>query len=82
MEREEIFAVITNHCREVIGTLDNHSFHLNDRMKELGANSIERAEIITLTLESLALDIPRVELSGAETIGDLTEVVYDVLSIP
>ncbi len=30
---------------------------------DLGANSIDRAEIVTMTLEALSLPIPRVELS-------------------
>ena len=40
-------------------------------LKALGANSIDRADIIMMTLETLALNIPLHEMAKAENIGDL-----------
>ncbi len=79
MKQEEIFTIITGHCREVLGDLDEYTFQHSDQMKALGANSLERAEIITMTLDSLSLNIPRVDLFGAANIGELAEIVYEKL---
>jgi len=46
-------------------------------LADLGANSIDRAEIVTMTLEALSLSIPRVALSEARNIGDLTRIIYE-----
>lgn len=73
---EEIFSIITSHCHSVLGSLNDHVISKEDRLKELGANSIDRAEIISLTMDSLSIDVPRVDLFGAETIGDLAQVFY------
>jgi polyketide biosynthesis acyl carrier protein len=37
---------------------------------------VDRAEIITLTLEALALRTPRVELFGPRNIGELADLLY------
>ena len=74
--QEQVFTLITGHCKEVLGDLDNHPFSPEDSLKELGCNSMDRAEIIGLVLESMDLDIPRVELFGAENIGQLAEIIY------
>jgi len=38
---------------------------------------MDRAEIVGLVLESLNLNIPRIELFGAENIGQLAEIIHD-----
>ncbi len=76
MNKDDLFRLITKHCCEVIPALSNHSFHLDDQLKVLGANSLDRSEIIDMTMDSLSLEIPRVELFGAATIGELVDVFH------
>jgi len=40
-------------------------------------DSVDRAEIITLALECLDLQITRVEVFGPKTLGQLADVLYD-----
>jgi polyketide biosynthesis acyl carrier protein len=75
-DREAIFEVITRHAREVVPELAGHSFVPSDRLTDLGANSIDRAEIVTMTMETLGLAIPRVDLFGASNIGELVDVIF------
>ncbi|EGD47495.1 phosphopantetheine-binding protein [Ruminiclostridium papyrosolvens DSM 2782] len=79
MKKEEIFQLIICHSCEVIPELEGYEFKPSDRLVDLGANSVDRAEIITMTLESLSLQIPRVELFGANNIGELADVLYKKL---
>ena len=76
MSREEIFALIRRHSCEVLPELEGHEFKPSDRLADLGANSIDRADIIMMTMESLSLQIPRVELFGAKNRGELADVLY------
>jgi len=77
MNKEEIFELITRHTCEVIPELEGHAFQSSDRLKDLGANSVDRAEIVMMTMESLSLQIPRVELSGTKSIGELAHVLHE-----
>ena len=76
MDREEIFTIITHHTREVIPELEGHCFQPIDSLKNLGANSVDRSEIVMMTLESLCLNIPLIDIAAAENIGELAGILY------
>ena len=76
MNKEDIFQIVTRHTCDVIPELAGHDFNQDDRLKDLGANSVDRAEIVMMTMESMNLQIPRVELFGARNLGELVDVLY------
>ncbi|MEO7323241.1 MAG: acyl carrier protein [Dokdonella sp.] len=76
MSKEEIFALITQYAGEVIPGLEQHEFQWTDSLRALGANSIDRSEIVMMTLEAMKLDIPLAETIRAENIGDLAALLY------
>lgn len=76
MTENEIFDVVVGHTREILTELADHQFTSTDSLRELGANSIDRAEIITMTLESVEVSVPLVELAGAKNIGELVSIVH------
>jgi polyketide biosynthesis acyl carrier protein len=78
MNKKDIFALVVRHSREVIPELEDHEFKPGDRLADLGANSVDRADII-MTMEALSLRVPRVELFGAKNIGELVNVFYEKL---
>ncbi len=43
----------------------------------MGANSLDRSEIIEMAMESLSLQIPRVNVFGAKNIGELVDILYE-----
>lgn len=80
MTKEDIFNIIVNHTKEVIPGLEDHAFVPTDSLKNLGANSIDRAEIIMMTLESINLfDAPMVDFARVENIGELANSLYTKL---
>jgi polyketide biosynthesis acyl carrier protein len=79
MNKKDIFALVVRHSREVIPELEDHEFKPGDRLADLGANSVDRADIIMMTMEALSLRVPRVELFGAKNIGELVNVFYEKL---
>ncbi|MCB2360142.1 acyl carrier protein [Clostridium estertheticum] len=70
--------IISNTC-EVIPELEGHSFKPEDKLGDLGANSLDRAEIVSMTVETLDLEVRRVDLAKTNNIGELAEVLYEKL---
>ena len=74
MIKNDLLALISQHTREVLPGLDAHDFVASDRLVDLGANSVDRAEIAMLVQESLGLSVSRVELFGPKNIGELADL--------
>lgn len=74
MTKTELLDLIARHTREILAGLDAHQFVASDRLVDLGANSVDRAEIAMLVQESLGLSVPRVELFGPRNIGELADL--------
>jgi polyketide biosynthesis acyl carrier protein len=74
MTRTDLLDLIAQHTRDILPGLDAHQFVASDRLVDLGANSVDRAEIAMLVQESLGLSVSRVELFGPKNIGDLADL--------
>lgn len=72
--KADILNLIGKHTREILPGLDAHQFVGSDRLADLGANSVDRAEIAMLVQESLSLSVPRIELCGPRNIGELADL--------
>ena len=79
MDKDEILEVVVSHIIDVLPELEGHEFQAEDGLEELGANSVDRADIIMMTMESLSLQISRIELVGAQNIGELVDIIYEKL---
>jgi polyketide biosynthesis acyl carrier protein len=77
--QSDVFRVLICCIRQVVPELEAHPFQACDSLEDLGANSLDRAEIITLWLEALRLDMPRRQLIGARTLGDLVDLLHEKL---
>lgn len=79
MNKQEVLDVIIGHIREVLPKLDDHQFKEDDALRDLGANSVDRSEVVMMTLESLNLNIPLMEIAMAENIGELATILHEKL---
>ncbi len=77
MSEERIFELLQNTIYEVLPDLEGEQLSKEDRLVDLGADSVTGAEIITMMLEELSLQIPRVELTGVSNIGELAAKLYE-----
>jgi polyketide biosynthesis acyl carrier protein len=80
MTKTELLDLIARSTRDIVPGLDEHQFIGSDRLADLGANSIDRAEIAMLVQESLGLSVPRVELFGPKNIGELADLFLTKLN--
>jgi polyketide biosynthesis acyl carrier protein len=76
MNEQEILKTIIRHAREVLPALQDRPIRGDDSLRALGANSIDRSEIVMMTLGSLSLNVPLIELARAENIGELTSILH------
>ena len=81
MTHSHILSLIAQHTRDIVAGLDAHEFVASDRLTDLGANSMERAEIAMLVQESLGLSVPRIELFGPKNIGELADLFLSKLHV-
>ena len=75
MNTEAIVSLIGQCVCEVLPGLEEHRFVREDRLVDLGANSVDRAEIVMLVLERLSLAIPRTEVFGPRNVGELADLL-------
>lgn len=79
MNRQHILNIIEAHAVEVLPELEGHVFDPEESLKQLGANSVDRSEIIMMALESLSLKIALVNMAKAKNIGELADIFYEKL---
>ncbi|MGD0832560.1 MAG: acyl carrier protein [Terracidiphilus sp.] len=79
MSQAEVIDLIAQHTREILPGLDDHLFVASDRLVDLGANSVDRVEILTLVQASLGMSVPRVALFGPRNIGELADLLLQKL---
>lgn len=79
MNQTNVLEIIIRHAREVLPGLANHRFQADDSLRELGANSIDRSEIVMMAMESLSLSIPLIEVARANSVGELAEILHSKL---
>lgn len=77
MEKQDIFNAVVQNATEVLPSLAEHEVKPSDALKDLGANSMDRSEIVMMTLETLSLNVPLVQLAGASNIGELVDLLYE-----
>lgn len=75
MTSDEIFAVICDNVRQILSDIGDRPLVRTDRLDALGANSVERTEIVIMTLEHLDLNIPLVDTYGPRNIGELADLL-------
>jgi polyketide biosynthesis acyl carrier protein len=71
MDQEAILAVLAQTVREVVPEVDGAAIATDRTLRDLGCNSIDRAEIVTLVMERLAVTVPVSHLHSGQDIGTL-----------
>lgn len=75
--KQTIKELIKENLIEIIPELEGEEISFDETFVNLGANSLDRGELITMTLERLNLDISRIEFVGAESINALAEKITE-----
>lgn len=76
VDKDFIFASLKRNILLILPELEQSPISMSDSLKELGANSIDRAEIIVQTAAELMLQIPLVRFAEAKNIDELVDIFY------
>lgn len=74
--KSEIFDVITGNLRDILPELDSVEIDPQQSMKDLGANSIDRADVVVQSMETLEVKFPLNELAGVKSIQGLVDFLH------
>ena len=77
MSKEEIFEVLREKMVDILPELDKESIQITDSMKQLGANSMDRFDILMDTMDEIGLKMPLVKFGGLKNIEEIVEVMYE-----
>ena len=75
MEEGEIFAAIKRNVLTVIPEIEPDKISMDCSLSELGCNSIDRAEVVTMTLDELRITVPVREFQRGDNIGKLVALI-------
>lgn len=78
MTKDQIFAVVKKHLLATIDGLKDEQVDQSKSMKDLGANSLDIVEIVSVSMRELKVKVPRSELSKLTNIGGLVDLLHDV----
>lgn len=76
MGKEEIFNVIKEAISYIVPEINVNEITIEDSLKELGANSVDRAEILFMALEDSNVKIPMISFNDAKNIKDIVDIIY------
>ena len=82
LDRDGVLAVIVMQLRESVPELGERPISGGDSMAALGADSVERSEVLLYTLEALGIDMPMTQLHGAPSLGALANLLHAKLIRP
>jgi polyketide biosynthesis acyl carrier protein len=75
MTKEEVFTVVKKSILQILPDLDPERISIEGQLRDLGANSIDRMEVTTLSMEELGLKIPMLSFAQVANIEDLVDVL-------
>jgi polyketide biosynthesis acyl carrier protein len=80
IDKNAIFKILKNNVQEILNDINPDDILIQRKLKDLGANSIDRMEIVNKTMEDLQLKLPLVKLGIAENMQGLVDILYNELS--
>ncbi len=78
MLKDQILAVVKKHLMATVDGLTADQIDLDKSMKDLGANSLDIVEIVSVSMRELKVKVPRSELSKLSNVGGLVDLLYQV----
>ena len=76
LDKETIFEVVKANTLKVLPDLVAEDVTIDKNLTDLGANSVDRVEVVIYSLEELRLKVPPSELQGLRNIGALVDLLH------
>jgi polyketide biosynthesis acyl carrier protein len=76
LDKETIFEVVKANTLKVLPDVVADEVTIDKNLTDLGANSVDRVEVVIYSLEELRLKVPHSELQGLRNIGALVDLLH------
>ena len=76
MTKDEVFAVIRKNIVDGLCTLNGEDIRIDATLKDLGANSLDRADIVLQSMEELNVKMSLVEVGTVRNLEELVDLFY------
>ncbi|MEY8355394.1 acyl carrier protein [Lachnospiraceae bacterium 54-53] len=77
MKFDQIFKIVQDSIMDVLPDIQREEINIEDSLSNLGANSIDRMDIIINSMEGVELKIPLVEFGELKNIKGIVSLLYD-----
>lgn len=74
--RSDLLAVVFESVREILPTVEPDQLRPDVHLRDLGADSVDRVEIITTVLDRLGVDEPLASFTDLTNIDDMVDLLY------
>lgn len=74
--RQEIEGIVLSHLRRTVMQLEGQDIDTSLSMKDLGANSLDIVEVVSGSMRSLRIRIPRSELEHLTNVAGLVDLLH------
>jgi polyketide biosynthesis acyl carrier protein len=76
LNEQDVFQIVKRVTVEVLPFIPSNHITIEKSLKDLGANSIDRMEVVTRSMEELAVKIPLVEFGRVKNLEGLVNVLH------
>jgi polyketide biosynthesis acyl carrier protein len=76
IDKDKIFAVLKANTLRILPDIGPNDVTIDNNLTDLGANSIDRVEIVMNSLQELQLKIPVPELHGLKNLRAVVDLFY------
>ncbi|HEY0791887.1 MAG TPA: phosphopantetheine-binding protein [Chthoniobacterales bacterium] len=76
LDKEAIFKVVKANVLKVLPDLAPDEVKAERSLADLGANSVDRVEVVMYSLEDLELNVPTARLHGLQNLAELVDLLY------
>ena len=80
MDRESVFQVVKKNVLEIIPDLEPSVVTIDKSLKQLGANSLDRVDVASMTMDDLNISMSMMELADVGNLADLVDIFVKKLS--
>jgi polyketide biosynthesis acyl carrier protein len=75
MTQDVVFEAVRRNVLEVLPDLTPQDVSMQGTLTDLGANSIDRADVVTMTMEDLGIVVPISDFQNVHDIRSLVELL-------
>lgn len=75
MTQPEILACVSKNILDVLPDLSADDIAVDSVLSDLGCNSVDRMDVIIMSMEDIGIKVPLMSFSKVATVGDLMSVL-------